>query len=179
MSSAVIQSFLLHLCNVRNWFLTQTKYAFFASSLLLIYDADSLLKSPFTNEGLDSCLMHNSVLSSPHLHSDHGISDATISKLEDFELDTSTLSKINSGLENISKVSVVTEGVGRGHSIMLKATSCEEDEQRKASSEIFNLTDVRMIDFAHVFDSSSQDENYLHGLNNLISILEFLLKEAN
>ena len=32
------------------------------------------------------------------------------------------------------------------------------------------LVDVRMIDFAHVFSAGGDyDENYLYGLNNLIS----------
>ncbi|XP_050390379.1 inositol polyphosphate multikinase [Patella vulgata] len=37
------------------------------------------------------------------------------------------------------------------------------------------IADVRMIDFAHVFSSNSQDENYLHGLRSVIFYLNSLL----
>lgn len=37
------------------------------------------------------------------------------------------------------------------------------------------MTDIRMIDFAHVFKSDTVDEHYLHGLSNLIGyFLQYL-----
>lgn len=37
------------------------------------------------------------------------------------------------------------------------------------------IADVRMIDFTHVFNVNETDENYLYGLQNLISNLQQLL----
>lgn len=37
--------------------------------------------------------------------------------------------------------------------------------------------EVKMIDFAHVFQSDSPDESYMYGLRNLLSTLEQILKD--
>ena len=48
-----------------------------------------------------------------------------------------------------------------------QASSDSDEESRNDSMP---LVDVRMIDFAHVFSAGGDyDENYLYGLNNLIS----------
>ena len=48
-----------------------------------------------------------------------------------------------------------------------QASSDSDEESRNDS---IPLVDVRMIDFAHVFSAGGDyDENYLYGLNNLIS----------
>ena len=52
--------------------------------------------------------------------------------------------------------------------------SSDSDDDRK--NEIVPLVDVRMIDFAHIFDGKPNflDENYLFGINNLIATFESL-----
>ena len=56
---------------------------------------------------------------------------------------------------------------------MFKASSDSDEELRNERSP---LVDLRMIDFAHVFDGEPgcPDENYIFGLNNLISSIEAL-----
>ena len=62
-----------------------------------------------------------------------------------------------------------------GHHIkfIFKASSDSDEELR---NEREPLVDLRMIDFAHVFDGEPgcPDENYIFGLNNLISSIEAL-----
>ena len=53
----------------------------------------------------------------------------------------------------------------------LKGSSDSDDDPKHAT---IPLVDVRMIDFAHVFDGEPNclDENYLFGINNLILTIE-------
>ena len=55
----------------------------------------------------------------------------------------------------------------------LKGSSDSDDDPKHAT---LPLVDVRMIDFAHVFDGEPNclDENYLFGINNLIATFELL-----
>jgi hypothetical protein len=55
--------------------------------------------------------------------------------------------------------------------LFFKASSDSDEELR---NEREPLVDLRMIDFAHVFDGEPgcSDENYIFGLNNLISSIE-------
>ena len=55
----------------------------------------------------------------------------------------------------------------------LKGSSDSDDDPKHATKP---LVDVRMIDFAHVFDGEQNclDENYLFGINNLIVNFESL-----
>ena len=43
------------------------------------------------------------------------------------------------------------------------------------ADDVDNVSDIRMIDFAHVFPTDTTDENYLSGLNSLIKYFERLL----
>jgi len=132
-SAAVIRSFLARLQKVRHWFLTQSKYAFYASSLLLIYDADVLHE---VRRNADSNNLQVG-------------SGETIQNPE------------------VAESSVEGKGTLRPDGISSSA----------GDSSILQLTDVRMIDFAHVFESTETDDNYLQGLNCLIRLLEELLAE--
>lgn len=92
-SRGIVDGFLHQLDAVRRWFERQRRYVFYASSLLLVYDAAQLVDGQVQSNGDD----------------------------------------------------------------------------RSAA-----VVSVRMIDFAHVFPSTTVDENYLYGLNNLIKLLEEL-----
>ncbi|KAJ8365664.1 hypothetical protein SKAU_G00144950 [Synaphobranchus kaupii] len=52
----------------------------------------------------------------------------------------------------------------------------EEDEGRRGPDPGGDV-EVRMIDFAHVFPSQTQDEGYIYGLKNLLSVLQKILSE--
>jgi 1D-myo-inositol-tetrakisphosphate 5-kinase/inositol-polyphosphate multikinase len=90
---------LTKLYAIQNWFLSQTRFRFYASSILILYDGISL------------------------------------------------------------------EDIGS------QGSSDSDDDPKK---EMIPLVDVRMIDFAHVFDGEPNclDENYLFGINNLIANFE-------
>lgn len=90
---------LSRLCKIRDWFLTQSSFRFYASSILILYEG----------------LCPNDIGSQ---------------------------------------------------------ASSDSDEELRNERE--PLVDLRMIDFAHVFDGEPEcpDENYIFGLNNLISSIE-------
>ena len=102
MRKDVAQAFVNSLLPIKQWFESQAELCFYASSLLLVYEA------------------YNT---------------------EDQQ----------------------TNSVNRAAS----KENCQE-------SDIAPLVDVRMIDFAHVFPTTKRDDNYLIGLNKLISDMKLL-----
>ncbi|XP_073541587.1 inositol polyphosphate multikinase [Phyllobates terribilis] len=55
----------------------------------------------------------------------------------------------------------------------LESVLCQVSADSRDSAQV----DVRMIDFAHVFPSDSQDIGYIYGLKNLIAVLQSILTE--
>lgn len=186
MSSNVIKSFLLHLNKVRQWFLMQSNYVFFASSLLLIYDADSLLNCA----GDCSSVTLDSNGPTCHCRYDNPCEP-------DWDHACPGLNKLDSGVVTVKEKSAVRQptkesakaNTHREMNIYCENGTCSKKPDLNSSMASFeigdgrlppieNLTVVRMIDFAHVFQSTEKDENYLQGLNTVIRLLEDLLREA-
>ncbi|KAJ8284824.1 hypothetical protein COCON_G00036740 [Conger conger] len=53
----------------------------------------------------------------------------------------------------------------------------EEEDGERRGPDLGGDAEVRMIDFAHVFPSQTQDEGYIYGLKNLLSVLQQILSE--
>lgn len=60
------------------------------------------------------------------------------------------------------------------------AAVCRDHSSRKSPTGLLNgestcVADVKMIDFAHVFETTEKDDNYLFGLRRLIAHIKKLL----
>ncbi|KAG9346006.1 hypothetical protein JZ751_007821 [Albula glossodonta] len=70
-----------------------------------------------------------------------------------------------------------------GNAVQAQLEEQEEEEQEEEGHRGPDAVredgsvEVRMIDFAHVFPSQSQDAGYIYGLKNLLSVLQQILSE--
>ncbi|XP_067101385.1 inositol polyphosphate multikinase [Osmerus mordax] len=67
------------------------------------------------------------------------------------------------------------EGVEQGEGD--EGSASEEQEKDGLSSSVSGEVEVRMIDFAHVFPSESQDHGYIYGLRHLLMVLQQILDQ--
>ena len=67
------------------------------------------------------------------------------------------------------------EGVEQGEGD--EGSALEEKEKDSLSSSVSGEVEVRMIDFAHVFPSDSQDHGYVYGLRHLLMVLQQILDQ--
>ena len=155
-----IQDILKKLYRIKEWFESQRTFSFYASSLLIVYEGDTQTSDFFLDYNCDKT---NGKFGSTNLidtdKSSSGVTDNT--ELSLFDL-ASTERIDETSLTN--SVSSISED--------LQTTS---STYTNSSSHNAIITDVRMIDFTHVFCVTEQDDNYLYGLRNLISHLEQLL----
>ena len=61
------------------------------------------------------------------------------------------------------------------HSAAVPASSSQSGDCSWSESRWSGCVDVRMIDFTHVFETTTHDDNYLTGLRSLISYMSQLL----
>jgi hypothetical protein len=147
---ALITAFLRRLTKIESWFLEQSSMQFFASSLLLVYDVQAISMS-----------VAQDVV--PLGGSDEILNNETF----------------DGHCNSFSNKSDLPESDNRNGLGPVPATSlCESSTASTGYDEFWfdRHIDVRMIDFAHVFPSttSSVDTNYLTGLRSLISYLSRL-----
>ena len=171
-----IEYLLQKLYDIEKWFKSQRKFAFYASSLLMIYEGD-----PQPNDFYSTCNhCHHSDYGSGESDSDHtqltdnassGVTDTSdILSSETVSLHVDSTSS-SSGVENPSLTPSVSS-----MSVDTQATSSNGVPEQCHDAI---LADVRMIDFTHVFNVTEQDDNYLYGLQNLIADLEELMRKVS
>jgi len=178
-SKMLVTSVLTSLWAIQKWMRTQESFKFFSSSILIVYDARKLCQ-----------ILEEKKLLSKKLPSTAEINEDT------------TNSGGSSGGEfvgenNVSKGQPKStyKKIQRSHS----STNNYEQEMRKMKLNYHQMLDnlvgtydgkrewvnVKMIDFAHTFASSEcstdeqtveVDQNYLNGIDNLVSIFEKFLK---
>jgi len=165
-----IKVILEKLKDIEQWFLTQRKHAFYASSLLVVYEGDMQHNDLFMscnqcNNGDCKC----STSSASHHTMSLDTADNTSSGATDSTDLTS--SEVDTELSDQTDGSSMTASVS---SISVDAQSCSINNL-PVNNHNAGLADVRMIDFTHVFNVEDSDENYLYGLQNLISHMQQLL----
>uniref|UniRef100_G3RNN7 Kinase n=1 Tax=Gorilla gorilla gorilla TaxID=9595 RepID=G3RNN7_GORGO len=137
---------------ILQWFENQKQLNFYASSLLLVYESSS---QPTTTKLNDRTLAEK-FLSKGQL-SDTEVLDSTVNgKIEMYARHRKIQTSMK--VENLEQ--------DNGWKIFYHLpTGCQEIAE----------VGVRMIDFAHVFPSSTIDEGYIYGLKHLISVLRSIL----
>ena len=157
----VVRDVLNQIHDIQAWMKSQTDWAFYASSLLLVYEGDR------------------------NIHSDTEPPQKT-RKTEDKAASIDTNDESNTGdvnglSDNSAAAQKTCTSATKSKSEIKGDTS--ETQGTKAvnlppppSSNNKPLSDVRMIDFAHVFPSNKTDDNYLDALNSVVKYLTQLLE---
>ena len=125
---------------MKKWFLSQRKFRFIATSLLMVYSGDFVQQ----NYSCDACGLLFDQNNLKH-DLDHLISS------EDTVRSDSLYSTGNSMYTTEKTAGVLQQ---------ISSSTCENCDK---------YTLVKMIDFAHVCPDDQFDENYMVGLNSLIS----------
>ena len=197
----VLAVVLQKLRRIEDWFLVQQTLAFYASSLLFVYSSRGQGHNSATSKlGVDQSEPHPSTTLG--LTEDVGAligsvcgrttsastSEKPSSKAKDHPASSDqrpNQKRVSCGVNDDAchtetqmgtnpkqpKASHVKEG-SEGE----QPSGEEGDAGLRTCMSDPPLVEVRMIDFAHVFSSSSRDENYLFGLQNLIGFIERLLE---
>lgn len=210
----VLEELIHKLQEIESWFLVQKRYAFYASSLLIVYSNRKSCSVTSSNTQPLVSVKNES----PHpgvkrkreqepwedendreikvMRSTDGPqpSDGHQSKTDTFpdsNGDHSSLQKqkVSSTLEEETTSKEEKEsqlchfGQQDGLDIHKESQPCGSGQQvgldvnnrrAKEDGDRVPLVQIKMIDFAHVFPSSSKDENYLFGLQKLIRMLKDL-----
>ena len=193
----VLNALLHKLQRIEKWFLVQQTFAFYASSLLIVYSSlDQAQNSaaaeqetkpkgnhPCTNLDLvedvrtPNDATHGSASSnathSPTTKDGAANTDQRPSLKRVCSVDSEThCREVEIGTN--PKQSKAWHDKAEGQS---ELSAGEEGAQSFGMCKSDRpLVEVRMIDFAHVFPASGRDDNYLFGLHNLITFVEQLLK---
>ena len=153
---------LQKLIEIRDWFKSQRRFAFYASSLLMIYEGDTESDS-YSDFGYDSSA------SSSKTQSTDNISSTATGSLE-------LTSSPGASSEQLDTDSL-TPSVTSVQSVHLNHVDNQSNQSNQSSVNSHHaIADIRMIDFTHVFFVSEQDDNYLYGMNNLIDNIQQLLE---
>ena len=179
-----IEVLLNKLYKIRRWFKSQRMFNFYASSLLMVYEGDTQennFYSPCNDCDKSDC--GYSTTDSLRTDSTENFSSAA-DNASSATLNGTALNSADNG--SSEQNDTASSGVGSSGQVDdLSSTASVSDisvdtpspsHSSSLSAHDAILADVRMIDFTHVFFVDEEDDNYLFGLNNLISNLESLLK---
>lgn len=181
--------------SILQWFENQKQLNFYASSLLFVYEGSS---QPTTTTKMNERTLAEKILSKRQF------SDTDVLEYNNnfHMLDSTANGKIEATVgKSLSKIYARHRKMypKKHHSqTSLKVESIEQDNGWKSMSQehlngnvlsqlekvFYHLpsgcqemgdVEVRMIDFAHVFPSSTIDEGYVYGLKHLITVLQSIL----
>ena len=159
-------------------------FNFYASSLLMIYEGDTQENNFFTPcNDCDKSDCGYSTTDSLQTDSTGGFSTAA-DNASSATLDGAGMNSAETRMaeqNDTASSGVSSSGQVDDLSSTASVSDISVDTPSPSHSSSINshdaiLADVRMIDFTHVFFVDEEDDNYLYGLNNLISIMEGLLK---
>uniref|UniRef100_A0A668AUZ7 Kinase n=1 Tax=Myripristis murdjan TaxID=586833 RepID=A0A668AUZ7_9TELE len=140
--------------HILRWFESQRQLVFYASSLLFVY------------EGLPSS-SSSSASSSPSslLMAEYNNNNIRVAAPWDYSLATMYANHRKGGHHHHCAQEHLHGNDG----------ASDEEEDGEGDGEV----EVRMIDFAHVFQSESLDHGYIYGLRHLLTVLEQILHDAS
>uniref|UniRef100_A0A670IAD7 Kinase n=1 Tax=Podarcis muralis TaxID=64176 RepID=A0A670IAD7_PODMU len=178
---------------ILQWFEKQKQLNFYASSLLFVYDGLYPMTTTWLNDG---SLVEKGRVSKGQVPSggtlEYNNNIRVISSTENGKVETS----VSKGFSKMyalhkrhqSQISLQVETVEQDN--IWKSSACLSQEHLNGNvipqlEKVFchmpttlpesMEVEVRMIDFAHVFPSNTHDEGYIHGLKNLITVLQNIL----
>ncbi|XP_077206528.1 inositol polyphosphate multikinase [Paroedura picta] len=179
---------------ILQWFESQKHLNFYASSLLFVYDGSSQMSTAWLN---DSTMVEKRSMAKGQGPGGNTLeyfnnNIRVISSPENGKLESSVgrgFSKMYAlHKRHQSQISLKVETVEQDN--LWKSSACFSQEHLNGNvipqlEKVFchrpavvpesAEVEVRMIDFAHVFPSSTRDEGYIHGLKNLMTVLQNIL----
>ncbi|XP_056325558.1 inositol polyphosphate multikinase [Danio aesculapii] len=155
-----ITASILKVQKILQWFEGQSRFNFYASSLLFVYEGvcapypASLPESPIKPE---TCEQNNNISTMYSLHKKSCVRSHYQTKQDNGVWSSSQQPNGNCSLARLE----------------------EERKETKKEAEADTVSDVevKMIDFAHVFSSDVPDQGYIYGLKNLLKVLNQILEE--
>ncbi|KAJ8250518.1 hypothetical protein COCON_G00224400 [Conger conger] len=161
--------------DILQWFEGQRRFHFYASSLLFVYEGDLSGQTPDTlktGRGSGGVTENNN-----HVHI---MSDTRVPGMRDCggECGTVVSHGISTGWEGAStqkQSPQVSLEQGPNGNDTKRPESVEGNPNQQGSETGQGRVEVRMIDFAHVFQSETQDDGYSYGLKNLLLYLQQIL----
>lgn len=194
LSRSLVLHFLAKLWSILRWFRTQTKYQFFSSSLLLVYDAAKLkqifkrttLNRP-SNKDQKPTIGRQLSLRIATGPLTPGFKDGpSVRKALEKSGRTSSASSFQDNwhtlFDNVCKTHSLVNNYERDLQIMKENYKVVLKDLMDSPDDQYEVwVNVNMIDFAHVFHSNSDevDKNYLNGLQSLVNVFEECLVEAD
>ncbi|XP_066478480.1 inositol polyphosphate multikinase [Tiliqua scincoides] len=178
---------------ILQWFESQKQLNFYASSLLFVYDGSSPMTTPWLKDGSvveTRRMSKGQVPGGNTLEYNNNI--RVISPTENGKVETSvgkSFSKMYAlHKRHQSQISLKVETVDQDNIWKSTARLSQEHLNGNVIPQLEKVfchmpttlpksvnVEVRMIDFAHVFPSNTRDEGYIHGLKNLITVLQNIL----
>ncbi|KTF75466.1 hypothetical protein cypCar_00035745 [Cyprinus carpio] len=159
-----ITASILRVQKILQWFEAQSRFNFYASSLLFVYEgvyegvSQTLRESPTAPE---ACEQNNNINQSlSNMYSLHKKSCGRSHHQANQDNGVWSSSQQPNGNRSLARL--------------------EEDRKEsksEAGQETVSDVEVKMIDFAHVFPSDVPDQGYIYGLKNLLKVLHQILEE--
>ncbi|XP_015234801.1 PREDICTED: inositol polyphosphate multikinase isoform X2 [Cyprinodon variegatus] len=194
-----IRASISRLQQILHWFHSQNQLVFYASSLLFVYEglpSSFLSRPPVTDAMMKTANLLLVGDGGKAIQEEAGLEN----KKEEFNNNTAVAVSWDGGLStnhrtdpcglrallHISRAEEMAASVDRppvlnDQNRPANGNSNEEEDEEGRSgtggqgSAGDPEVEVRMIDFAHVFPSDSQDQGYIYGLKHLLTVLEQIL----
>uniref|UniRef100_A0A3Q2ZGT9 Kinase n=1 Tax=Kryptolebias marmoratus TaxID=37003 RepID=A0A3Q2ZGT9_KRYMA len=155
---------------ILHWFNSQHQLAFYASSLLFVYEG---LPSSSSPSSLSTLLRNPSICDTVMKTHNNNTEEAT-----------NYTNQRKKGYHLCGRAYHLNNSVDYGERKSSSRTEEEEEEEEEGLKEHrgrgpnnLKEVEVRMIDFAHVFPSDSHDHGYIYGLKHLLTVLEQILAD--
>lgn len=160
-----ITASILEVQKILQWFEGQSRFSFYASSLLFVYEgvstpnhvSQTVRENPIAPE---ACEQNNNINQSLSMYSLHkkGCGRSHYQAKQD---------------NGVWRSSQQPNG---NHSVA-RLEEDRKESKSEAGQETVSDVEVKMIDFAHVFTSDVPDQGYIYGLKNLLKVLHQILEE--
>ncbi|XP_067285343.1 inositol polyphosphate multikinase isoform X1 [Pseudorasbora parva] len=161
-----ITASILKVQKILQWFEGQSRFHFYASSLLFVYEgvcapslgSQTLRESPITPE---ACEQNNNI-------------DQSLSTMYSLHKKGCVRSHYQAKQDNAMWSSSQQPN---GNRSLARLEDDRKEAESEAGQETVSDVEVKMIDFAHVFPSDVPDQGYIYGLKNLLKVLHQILEE--
>ncbi|KAK7123039.1 hypothetical protein R3I94_019978 [Phoxinus phoxinus] len=158
-----ITASILKVQKILQWFEGQSRFHFYASSLLFVYEG-VCAASPASQT------LRESQIAPEACEQNNNIEQSLSTMYSLHKKGCHYQAKQDNGVWSSSQQP-------NGNRSLARLEEDREDEKSEAGQEPLSDVEVKMIDFAHVFPSDVPDQGYIYGLKNLLKVLHQILEE--